>query len=254
MKAPFDEPLAEPLNAARGGFLTRVISELKRHETLDNGLDAGCGFGYFAGCLSDAGLKVVAFDGRPENVREATQRSPHISFLVRDVEDPALADLGQFDVVSCFGLLYHLENPFRAVRNLAALTRKVLLLESVVVPMRAPITVLYEEDQDVDQGLSYSALIPSETWLIKTLYLAGFPYVYRAAPMPEHQDFRATASKRRRRSALAASRKALLVPSLTLVREPRTRKHLWDVVQVPALESVKVRSALRALSGRRGQN
>ena len=40
-------------------------------------------------------------------------------------------ELGEFDLVLCFGLLYHLENPMRTIRHLRALTGQGLLLESM---------------------------------------------------------------------------------------------------------------------------
>jgi hypothetical protein len=40
------------------------------------------------------------------------------------VEDLSLRDIGTVDLVLSVGLLYHLENPFRAIRNFHALTGK----------------------------------------------------------------------------------------------------------------------------------
>jgi len=246
---PFDEPSTQLFNAARGRFVSELLRELKSHREYETGLDAGCGFGYFAQCLSEAGLTVTAFDGRAENIAEAKRRSPEVSFHVSNVEDPAVRDLGRFDVVSCLGLLYHLENPFVAVRNIAALTGKVLIVESVVAPLRTPAAVLYQEDEDIDQGLNYVAFIPSESWLVKVLYLAGLEHVYRPVELPDHSEFRGTAAKRRRRTVLVASRRPLELESLLPAAQPRIRKHIWDVV--PVFESDRVRSAVKALRGRR---
>ena len=51
-----------------------------------------------------------------------------------DIEDARPADLGTHDVTLMLGLLYHLENPVRALRLARAVTRKVLVIESQVVP------------------------------------------------------------------------------------------------------------------------
>ena len=59
---------------------------------------------------------------------------PNIPFETRDIEDSSVAQLGPFDLVLCFGLLYHLESPLRAIRHLRKLTGKVLLLESMCIP------------------------------------------------------------------------------------------------------------------------
>jgi len=41
---------------------------------LSTALDAGCGIGFFAKILQEAGLNVRAFDGRMENVEQARAR------------------------------------------------------------------------------------------------------------------------------------------------------------------------------------
>jgi SAM-dependent methyltransferase len=251
MKAPFDDPETVAFNDARGATLRSLLEGLKPSVELVDGFDVGCGFGYFANVLNESGLRTGALDGRPENIAEASRRHPGIDFQVGNAESPSLAELGTFDVVSCFGLLYHLENPFAAVRNLAAMTGKVLVAESVVVPNREPVAVLYEEEEDVDQGLTYYALIPSESLLVKALYVVGFEHVYVPSPLPDHPQFRAGSGKRRRRAMLVASRQPLASPVLRKVPEPRTRRHLWDAVPLPGMESPKVRSAVRALRGLR---
>lgn len=60
--------------------------------------------------------------------------------------------LGEFDLVLCFGLLYHLENPLLAVRHLRSLTEKCLLLESMCVPDNKPSMLLKEEPSEFDQS------------------------------------------------------------------------------------------------------
>ena len=60
-------------------------------------------------------------------LRRLKNRYPNIPFYIANVEDSSIAHLGKFDLVLCFGLLYHLENPFAAMRKLYALTTKSLL-------------------------------------------------------------------------------------------------------------------------------
>ena len=49
-------------------------------------------------------------EGRPDNVDELRRRRPDVTIVQADVEE-SLGRLGRFDVVFCYGLLYHLENP-----------------------------------------------------------------------------------------------------------------------------------------------
>jgi SAM-dependent methyltransferase len=241
----FDEPASLRINRVRDQHMRQLVGELLTRGNVRTAADIGCGFGFFAGSLLDLGLEVTAVDGRAENVAEARRRHPSVHFETFNVEDPALSRLGIFDIVICFGLLYHLENPLAAIRNLAALTARALLVESVIAPGATPGAVLYEEEQDIDQGLDYVALIPNETLLIKALYLSGFSHVYRPTVWPAYDDFKATVTRRRRRTLLVAGRSPIDAGRLELMKEPRTRKHLWDR-SGRILESPRIRSVIKA--------
>src|SRR5688500_17148087 len=139
----FDTENARRITERRWEALERLLRELRSEVELGTALDAGSGVGYFAQRLQGTGdLRVSAFDVRPQNVEEGRRRLPGVDFHTGDIEEGSITGLGTFDLVVCFGLLYHLENPFRAVRHLGALTGKVLVAESIVVPRRAPMAVL----------------------------------------------------------------------------------------------------------------
>jgi SAM-dependent methyltransferase len=202
----FDSDDAQDINRCRQQFLDYLWQEWPSHLGLRTAVDAGCGIGLFSDKLVSLGLNVVAFDARVENICEAKRRYSNIDFHVLNVEDPRLGELGQFDVALCFGLLYHLENPMLAIRNLYAITKKILIIESIIAPSRLPTASLVDESPGEDQGLNYFALIPSESAFIKMLYHAGFLEVYEMTRLPNHNEFRATALHQRRRTILLASR------------------------------------------------
>src|SRR5713226_7194742 len=206
---PFDQKEYRRLIEARGETILRIVKGLKPALELCNAVDAGCGVGFFSQTLSECGLNVCGFDGRAENVAEARRRFPHIPFEQGDIEERGVLELGRFDLVLCFGLLYHLENPLRAIRNLRGLTEKCLLLESMCLPEEKPSMLLREEPRQEDQGLRDMACYPSEGSLVKMLYRAGFGMVYRVIPLPDHEDFRETAEHARRRTVLLASTAAI---------------------------------------------
>ena len=224
---PFDQRHYLELIRARGETVRRVVAELKPALNLANALDVGCGVGFFAQDLHNCGLYVRAFDGRLENIIEARNRFPEIPFAQADIQDPDIVRLGEFDLVLCFGLLYHLENPMLAIRHLRALTRKGLLLESMCVPGSGPGMVLRDEPSQDDQSLTEIALYPSEGCLVKMLYRAGFGDVYRVAALPDHDDFRETPEHARRRTVLFASDIPVQLQGLERIVEPREDHDPW---------------------------
>lgn len=228
----FDLKVYDELNAVRWAVVARLVSELKGPLALRTAIDVGCGSGYFSGRLNSLGLEVIGVDGRPQNVEDSQRRNPGIRFERFDAEDRALRGLGKFDLVFCFGLLYHLENPLMAIRHLHALTGSLLLVEGVVFQGDQPIMGLVDELQSDDQGLNHLAFYPTEACLQKMLYRAGFAHVYKFAPMPDHPDYRRTKRLPRVRTMLVASHVPISAQSLRLVQEPRTFIAPWDAESV----------------------
>lgn len=223
----FDKPMQSEMREAEIKFLRRVIPPWKSALGLHTALDLGCGVGYYAAMLRDLGFQVVAVDGRADNIEEARSRHPGIDFRVADAEDPALASLGTFDFVACLGLLYHLENPLRAFRNLRALTKTFLLVESMAVPDDEPYLVIIDESTGEDQSLGAVSCYPSEGAIIKIAYRAGFPNVYRFRELPDHENYRPGLGRTRARTMIAASGGEFNFPILEKATESRPSNDLW---------------------------
>lgn len=225
---PFDQRHYRKLITARAETIRRVVDKLRNVFALESGVDAGCGVGFFTQTLADSGLSVCGFDGREENVGEARKRFPHLAFETADIEDAGIRALGKFDFVLCCGLLYHLENPLMAMRNLRALTGKCLMLESMCIPDEKPCLLLREEPRADDQSMTDMACYPSEGSVVKMLYRAGFAKVYRVMPLPDHDDFRDTPEHARRRTVLLASSAPVDVAGFRLCPEPHEERDPWS--------------------------
>jgi FkbM family methyltransferase len=225
---PFDQKEYRQLIEARGESIKHAVARLKPALQLSNAIDTGCGVGYFSRTLSGCGLNVCGFDGRMENVVEARRRFPDIPFEQGDIEDRAILGLGRFDLVLCFGLLYHLENPMLAMRHLRGLTEKCLLLESMCLPEEKSAMLLRAEPKQEDQSLTDLALYPTEGSLVKMLYRAGFGKVYRVIPLPDHEDFRETTEHVRRRTVLLASILPIESAGFRLIPEPQETDDPWS--------------------------
>jgi SAM-dependent methyltransferase len=224
---PFDRNEYRKLIEARGETIRRVVFKLKRALDLSNAVDAGCGVGFFSQTLEECGLNACGFDARMEDVTEARNRFPHIPFAQANIEDRTILELGQFDLVLCFGLLYHLENPLLAIRNLRGLTGKCLLLESMGLPEKKPSMLLREEPDQGDQSLTSVACYPSKESMVKMLYRAGFTAVYGVTRLPDHDDFRETTEHARKRTVLLASIAPIDIAGFRLLPEPHEIDNPW---------------------------
>src|SRR5712664_2651602 len=246
----FDQSHYLKMIEARGRTIRRMVNKLKPVLNLSTALDAGCGVGFFSKILQEAGLEVHAFDGRTENVEQARARFPGISFAQGDVENPEIRKLGEFDLVLCFGLLYHLENPFSAIRNLRAVTRKGLLLESMCLPDHKPWMLLRKELSLEDQSLTDVAFYPSEGCFVKMLYRAGFAGVYRVRVPPAHDDFHDTPEHARRRTVLFASAEKVTSPELVALDEPGDPDDPWSKLPIQTPSAVRGLQRLRRFAAR----
>jgi len=204
----FDEPYYIRINEARWAVAEQLLAGIKDQceVQLETCLDVGSGPGWFTQRLATLGLAVEGLEGRVENVHAAQARLPQVPFHLVNIEsEQEVATLTPCDLTFCFGLLYHTENPFRVLRNLRRLTRKVLLIESMLIPTESPCAWLIGENVNETQGLTSYAMIPSRTSLLKMLESAGFPYRYEYQGSVEHEDFQETEVRYRRRGIFVAS-------------------------------------------------
>ncbi len=224
----FDRPMQSEMREAEIDFFRRVLPTWQSALGLRTALDLGCGVGYYSAMLRDLGFQVVAADGREENIVEARSRHSGIDFRVADAEDPSLPALGTFDLVVCLGLLYHLENPLRAVRSLRALCGKFLLVESMAIPDDEPYLIVLDEPSGVDQSLGAVSCLPSEGAIIKMVYRAGFPNVYRFRELPDHENYRSGIGRLRSRTMIAASLEPFDSPMFEPATESKPSNEFWN--------------------------
>lgn len=193
-KLAFDQDSALALNKARMDFLSNFLPYLKEDLRIKTVLDCGCGVGHFSYFLLKEGLEVTAFDVRGDNIKEAKERYPQIKFLVGNIEDVNFMNsIGKYDLVLCFGLLYHLENPFLAIRNLNLVCKKIVLIETMYYPSGQPVALFVKEEIVEDQGLNYCALVPSVNLFYLTFKEAKFNFIYLLEDnVLKHRDYQSS--------------------------------------------------------------
>jgi len=74
-------------------------------------LEVGAGIGDHTSFFLDRDCRVVTSDAREENLKQLRRRYPDIEVRRLDLDSPPSTFEGAFDIVYCYGLLYHLQNP-----------------------------------------------------------------------------------------------------------------------------------------------
>jgi len=103
-------------------------------------IDIACHQGYFSTQLAAMGASdVLAVDARAEHVADASLIRDALQLKNLRIEQADVHALtpdatGTFDIVLMLGLIYHLENPVGALRTAAALTQRICLVETQIVP------------------------------------------------------------------------------------------------------------------------
>lgn len=174
-------------------------------------VDLACHEGYFSLQLIDKGVKeVTGIDARAEHIENASlirQLYGHnnLSFQVGDIQKLTPQDTGKFDFSLLFGILYHLENVVGALRFVQAITEKVCLIETQVVPNMTGIVdwgshkynkdiigclAIIDEGQELqsdnpEANITPISIVPSLPGLLWLLKAVGFKRTAVLTPPPD---------------------------------------------------------------------
>lgn len=154
-------------------------------------IDVGCGIGRFSTFFEEQECDVFCADGRAENIEKLRELYPSRKCAVVDVESPDILTYGIFDVVFCYGLLYHLADPFGFIKSTSKICREMIIIETCILDAKEPVLRLVMEDQqNVTQSLHPMGCRPSASYVITCLRLSGFEYIYKPVTLPDHPQFK----------------------------------------------------------------
>ena len=151
-------------------------------------LELGSGPGDLTGFYVERGCKVVAVDAREECLEPIRQRYPKVETRQVDLNHPEpLRELGQFDVIHCYGILYHLEEPARLIA-FAGEAAGLLVMETCLSAGTGAGLVFADETADYTQSFTAKGCRPTRAWVFTELAKA-FPFVYLTRTQPNHREF-----------------------------------------------------------------
>ncbi len=92
-------------------------------------LDAGCGEGFVTEIIAQQfpGMPITGFDFNAPSVELARAKNPGVTFDVASIYELPYRD-NQFDAVGCFEVLEHLHEPRQAIRELARVSKRAVIV------------------------------------------------------------------------------------------------------------------------------
>jgi SAM-dependent methyltransferase len=151
-------------------------------------LEVGAGIGLLTGFFEDRGCKVLCTDARAENLAEIKRRYPARQVATLDLERPQdIAGLGKFDIVFCYGTLYHLSAPEAALEALGGVS-DMILLETCLSQGESEAAPHVAEEHTMNQAYSGVGSRPTRLWVLNRLK-SFWGHGYISVTQPSHPDF-----------------------------------------------------------------
>ena len=230
MAVPTIEFDAEPyqiINQAREVWLRRVIAALPIRQDLSTALDLGCGAGYFSGVLRDLGFSVTGLDLRADNIDICRSRYPNVKFGLIDL-DGEIGDMGIYDLVLLFGVLYHLQSPLQTILRIRRAIGRVGIVSTRVVSGNEMACYLFSEPQGAAHNTARVTCVPTFPAVISIFSLAGFDHIYYPEEQPDHPQWHPDFGNGRRHCFVVA-REPLDVPRWELLTPLRFLRK-WEPI------------------------
>jgi len=152
-------------------------------------VEVGAGIGDHTSFFLDRGCQVVSTEGRQENLEILRYRFPNLEVRHLDLDNPDPTFNNLFDIVYCYGLLYHLQNPVTAIDFMSRCCQKMLLLETCVsFGDEELMNPCGEVAEHPSQAISGQGCRPTRLWVYEQLK-RHFEFVYMPITQPNHEEF-----------------------------------------------------------------
>lgn len=153
-------------------------------------IDVGCGTGRLTEFLVGQGANVFGVDGREDNIQQMQMFYPNVKAEVMDLETDDLLKYGPFDIVFCYGILYHLSDPLHFIKNAEKVCNGMILIETCITDaLESVCKIVMEDGTNNSQSIHHAGSRPSPSYVIFCLKKAGFPFIYEPREKPAHPDF-----------------------------------------------------------------
>ena len=123
-------------------------------------LDLGCNAGFWSLCAIESGCDfVLGVDGRETNIDQANfvfevkeVNKQKYSFILGNIFDLDFKKYGNFDIVLCLGLMYHISKPMLIMERISRVNTDILVIDTLL--SRIPGSYLEFRSDNLDNPLS----------------------------------------------------------------------------------------------------
>lgn len=150
-------------------------------------LEVGAGIGDHTSFLLGQGCHVITSEAQEENLAVLRDRYPELDVRQIDLNNPP-SDAISVDVVYCYGTLYHLDQPARAIAWMSLCAKELLLLETCVVYGEGIELYPFDEPLGPEYAVDGRGCRPTRLWVRDELS-KSFPYLYCTLTQPWHEEF-----------------------------------------------------------------
>jgi SAM-dependent methyltransferase len=152
-------------------------------------LEVGAGIGDHSHYFLDRGCRMTITEARPANLNLLRKRYPSADVRHLDLETPVRLENAPFDIVYCYGTLYHLSRPEPAIAFLGQSCSGTLLMETCVsFGDELRVNLVREDRRNPSQACSGTGCRPTRPWVVRELK-KYFEFVYLPVSQPNHEEF-----------------------------------------------------------------
>ena len=222
----FHDPYYLRINSRRLEHLASLNLPLSHK----NVLEVGAGIGDLSWFYLDRGCQVTALEARPENCeafrylmnrhQDPLQHGERLRLIQSDMETISTKLQNSFEIVMCYGLLYHLGQPEQALADLEKLCQGMLLLETRVSFGDAlAIHPIAENTAHPTYAYHGTGCRPTRRWIYEILK-QHFEHVYVPVTQPAHFEFPLNWEKPPTHDRPDASYRAVFIASRQRLKNP----------------------------------
>jgi len=152
-------------------------------------LEVGAGIGDHTSFFLQRNCEIISIEARLDNLTILQKRYPDVRSYNLNLDKIDLNFNRLFDIVYCYGLLYHLSKPAEAIEFMARHCQGLLLLETCISFGEEELVNLCKERlDDPTQSFSGIGCRPTRKWVFDKLK-DQFEFVYLPVSQPDHEEF-----------------------------------------------------------------